>query len=170
MPHTRGLMKCQFLGLLVIATSLAASPALAQTTGSHDQIAQPGTDLATDVLPAVPLSLSTASLPTKQETHVSAATAPVIAMYAAYGVLQALDAHSTLRALDSRGAEGNPFVRPFASSPARLISFKAASTVGVLYLAERLRKKNQIAAVALLIGVNSLQAFVVAHNYRVAGR
>jgi hypothetical protein len=49
-----------------------------------------------------------------------------------------------------------------------LISFKATTTVGLVYLTERLRKKNKVAALAAAVGLNSLQAFVVAHNYRVA--
>jgi hypothetical protein len=119
-------------------------------------------------LPAVPLDLSAATLPLPQETRRSSSVAPTLAMYASFGILQALDAHSTLRALSGNGTEANPFVRPFASSPVALISFKATTTVGLVYLTERLRKKNKVAALAAAVGLNSLQAFVVAHNYRVA--
>ena len=98
------------------------------------------------------------------------ASAPGISMYAAYGVFQALDVHSTLRALEGDAVEANPLVRPFASSPVGLVSLKLATGAGVLYLMERVRKKNPTAAFVLAIGVNCVQAFVVAHNYRVARR
>ena len=162
-------MKSEVLGLLLIAASLVSSPALAQTAGSETRIPQPAFTID-DAQPPASLEMSTVSLPAPKEAKTSRLTGPTIAMYAAYGMVQALDAHSTLRALDGRGAEGNPFVRPFASSPARLVSFKAASAAGVLYLAQRLRKKNQVAALALMVGVTSLQTYVVVHNYRVAHR
>jgi DAACS family dicarboxylate/amino acid:cation (Na+ or H+) symporter len=46
----------------------------------------------------------------------------------------------------------------------------AASTAGFVYLVERLRKKNRTAPFVLAIGVTSLQAYVVAHNYSIARR
>jgi uncharacterized protein DUF5658 len=164
-------MKSRVFAFLIIAASITTSVASAQTADGTDQIPQAQAGIvANDPLPAVALNLSTVALPAPAHTKASRATVPTVAMYAAYGMLQALDAHSTLQALDGRGAEGNPFVQPFASSPARLISFKVASTAGVLYLAERLRKKNKVAALALLIGANSMQTFVVVHNYRLAKR
>jgi len=55
-----------------------------------------------------------------------------------------------------------------AQSSAGLIAIKAASTVGVIYGSEKLWKKNRLAAVLVMVGVNSATAWVVAHNYRVS--
>ncbi|RPI50366.1 MAG: hypothetical protein EHM55_21550 [Acidobacteria bacterium] len=106
-------------------------------------------------------------MPVRQMTSASAAS---LAMYGAYGMLQVLDAHSTRRAIANNGVEANPIVRPLASSRIGLISLKVASGAGVMYLMERVRKKHPAAALALAIGINSLQAVVVVHNYRVARR
>jgi hypothetical protein len=97
-------------------------------------------------------------------------TASRVAMYTAFGVLQYLDVHSTLRAQASGGVEGNPIIRPFASSTAGLVSLKVGSTAGMVYLMERLRKKNPTAALVFAIAANSMLVFVVDHNYRIARR
>jgi len=142
-------MKFGIISFLLLAGSLAVSPAAAQEQPADPEISSIAPD---------------AAAPSERSPLVG----PIMAMYAGYGMLQVLDAHSTLSALDNRGTEANPFVRSLASSPARLIAFKAGSTVGLVYLTERLRKKHPAAALALAIGVNSLQAYVVMHNYRVA--
>ena len=92
------------------------------------------------------------------------------AMYLAYGTLQVLDVHSTLRAVGAGAVEANPLVRPIVSTPAGLISLKAASALGTVYLVERLRKRNPTAAFAFAVGVNSLYTIAVVHNYRVGTR
>ena len=43
---------------------------------------------------------------------------------------------------------------------------KAAGTAGIIFAAERIRKKNKAAAVGLMIASNSAMAWVVQHNYR----
>ena len=159
-------MKYRFIGSLLMAGTVAMSPVHAQDQSANapDQSCcqEPEVPVA-DPVPAA----TAASIVFKRT---SAASGPSMSMYAAYGMLQALDVHSTLQALGGRGAEANPLVRLTASSPTRLISLKAASSVGVIYFMERLRKKNPTAALALAIGVNSVEAFVVVHNYRVARR
>jgi hypothetical protein len=153
---------------------LLTAPAHAQESSAENPLPEISSLAAISLATSQQLSLvpevstfaadATTALPTRSD-GVSR-----IVVYAGYGVLQALDVHSTLRALDNRGVEGNPLLRSIASSPAALISVKAASTVGVIYFIERLRKKNATAALVLSIGVTSLQAVVVAHNYRVARR
>ena len=148
--------------------------------------AQHAPDAVADATPSLP-SLAAISLPPLQEIpvhldlsrpaldltgarHSSSAVAPSLAIYAAYGMLQVLDVHSTLRALDHRAAEANPLIRSIVSSPAGLIALKTASTTGILYLVERVRRKNPTAALVFSIVASSVQAYVVAHNYRVARR
>jgi hypothetical protein len=151
-------MKVRSICFLLLATCLVATPAYAQ-----DETAA-GSEAA-----AQPQPVESVTRPS-QSSQSPALFVPTMAMYAAYGTLQALDVHSTLRALDRNGVEANPLIRPIASSPAGLSVFKAASTAGVIYLTERLRKKHPVAALAFGIGVNSLQTWVVIHNYRAARR
>jgi hypothetical protein len=40
----------------------------------------------------------------------------------------------------------------------------------VIYLTEKLRKRHPVAAVLVMIGLNSGYAMVAAHNYRIARR
>ena len=176
-------MRYRFLSALLVAVCLASIAAAAQEpTNSPEQVQQGpasgdplpvlGASLVTAPLPMLPATLPTTSSLTRPTSESQGSTFPgmgaMYSMYAMYGTLQALDAHSTLKALDNNAIEGNPVVRTMSGSPAALVSFKAATSVGVLYFMERLRKKNQKAAFFLAIGVNSLQAYVVAHNYRAA--
>ena len=174
---------------LLLAGVLAVSPAYAQedATAAAPEESATQQDLERDGATPAVKSLADASIPAEHDTllttdNSAAATrtsgsrtsqgsgALRMALYATYGTFQALDVHSTLKALDNGGAEGNPLVRTVAESPAGLIAVKAASTAGFVYVVERLRKKNRTAAFVLAIGVTSLQAYVVAHNYGIATR
>ena len=88
------------------------------------------------------------------------------ALYASFGVLQALDAHSTLRALDRGQMEGNPVMRGIASQPAAVVGIKAATTAGTIFLTEKLWRRHRTAAIVLMVALNAGYAAVVAHNYR----
>jgi hypothetical protein len=177
------------IGFLVLAGVLAGPVAYAQETGPavapEAGVAQQ--DIERDGATPVVKSLANASISAEHPALLSADTSAVanrtsggqtsagsgatrLALYAAYGTLQALDVHSTLTALDNGGVEGNPLVRTVVESPAGLIAVKAASTAGFVYVVERIRKKNRAAAFVLAIGVTSLQAYVVAHNYSVSRR
>ena len=161
----------RLFGAFLIALALASSPARAQEaprSDARDETREQGIDRSIDE--SMPdISPSSPAVTTAPDTFASGA--PHLALYATYGVLQALDVHSTLRALDDgRGVEANPLLRSVVSSPTGFIAFKVASTAGVVFLVERLRKKHPVAAFALGIGVTSLQAFVVMHNYRVGRR
>jgi hypothetical protein len=88
-------------------------------------------------------------------------------MYVSYGLLQALDAESTIHALRTRKAyEGNPVLSPFASNPAALSAFKLGLTGGTILGIDRLRKSNRRLAMITLAVVNGGYACVVARNYR----
>jgi Domain of unknown function (DUF5658) len=93
----------------------------------------------------------------------------LLPLYLSYATLQALDIHSTMRALDRGAVEANPLMKNLTASPASLIAVKAAGAAGVLYTTERLWKKNPAAAVVFMIAANSAMAFVVQHNYRAGG-
>jgi hypothetical protein len=94
-----------------------------------------------------------------------------VPLYVSFAALQALDFHSTRRALASgAGREGNPAMAGLVHRPAAFAAVKAATAAGVIYLAERLRTRSRLASIVVMSAVNSMYAVVVAHNYRVAGR
>jgi hypothetical protein len=91
----------------------------------------------------------------------------LLPLYLSFAALQALDAHSTLEAIDNGHGERNPLVSTFTTTPGAMVGLKLASTAGTIYLTERLWRKHRGAAIALMIAVNGAYAAVVAHNYRV---
>jgi hypothetical protein len=88
-------------------------------------------------------------------------------MYAGLVTLQALDTHSTFRALDSGHVESNPLMRWSTQHPLALVSMKASATAATIYVAEKIRKKHPKRALAFITAVNAAYALVVFHNYRV---
>jgi uncharacterized protein DUF5658 len=107
-------------------------------------------------------------------TPVAPATRPaaLFPLYGSFIGLQALDFDSTRRAITSgAGREANPAARMAVGSPAALLALKAGTTAAVILSCERLRKDHHpLAAVMLMIGVNSAYAVVTAHNYAVLHR
>lgn len=88
------------------------------------------------------------------------------ALYGGFVTLQALDAHSTFRALDAGHVEQNPIMRWSTSRPVAFISMKAAATAGTVFFAEKIRKKHPKGAIAFITAVNAAYAIIVTHNYR----
>ena len=88
-------------------------------------------------------------------------------LYAMQITLNGLDVHSTMRALDAGHREGNPLLGD--GSAKTMIGAKVASSALSVYLAEKLWKKNRVAAVVMVAGVNAGLMAVVANNYRLAG-
>jgi hypothetical protein len=91
-------------------------------------------------------------------------------LYVSFATLQALDAHSTLRAVGDGQSEANPIVAPFADRPGLMFGMKAAAAVTTIVLAEKLWRRNRAAAVILMVAANAAYAAVVASNYRQASR
>ena len=87
-------------------------------------------------------------------------------LYGMQITLNALDVHSTMRALDAGHREGNPLMKD--GSARTMIGAKVASSALSIYLAEKLWKKNRVAAVVMVAGVNAGLMAVVANNYRLA--
>ena len=93
--------------------------------------------------------------------------APLKPLYVSLAALQALDVHSTIRALDRGARESNPVVGALGGSTAALVIVKAASATSAIFLTERLWRRHRVAAVLTMIGVNSSYALIVSHNYGV---
>ena len=114
--------------------------------------------------------------PAEPDQSPSAVTEPaprpilLTTLYGAFVGLQALDVHSTMRAVRSgAGQEANPALRRIGS-PA-LFAMKAGTTASIILASERLRKDHHpLAAVVLMTGANSAYAMIAAHNYGVLKR
>jgi len=91
-------------------------------------------------------------------------------LYASYAAVQALDAQSTLRALNAGAVEANPIMSGVAGNPAALLAVKGGVTAATIYLVEKSWKKNRIAGVVSMAVLTSAYAVVVANNYRVAAQ
>jgi hypothetical protein len=91
----------------------------------------------------------------------------LVPLYASFAALQALDAHSTIRALNAGATEANPLVGGIAHKPVALAAVKAGLTASTIYLVEKVRVRSRRAAIALMAVLNSAYVAIVAHNYRV---
>lgn len=87
-------------------------------------------------------------------------------LYAMQITLNGLDVHSTMRALEAGHREGNPLLKDGSSRT--MIGAKVASSALSIYLAEKLWKKNRVAAVVMVASINAGLMAVVANNYRLA--
>jgi hypothetical protein len=181
---------------LVIATPSAsppiprtsARPRIARRIPSHasSPFSVPVTDLASlpgtsvdlsvvvdaPVLPSqrIPLRLPEPAISLSKEVVPVRPRAPRVLrpLYVSFGTLQALDYHSTGRALESgAGREANPLARGIMQSPPALIVAKAAATAGVIVAGEKMWKKNRAGAVLFVAGMNVAMGIIVAHNYSV---
>jgi hypothetical protein len=94
----------------------------------------------------------------------------LLPLYAAFVTLDALDVHSTTRALGQHDAhEGNPVLGSLVTSKPAFVMTKLVSATLVIWGAERLWKRNRIAAVAIMGGITGMMAIVDIHNYRAGG-
>jgi hypothetical protein len=89
-------------------------------------------------------------------------------LYTSFGLLQALDAHSTSRALASGATESNALLAGIAHRPVLLMGAKTAVTAGTIVLMERFRRRHPRAAMVTLMVLNSAYAVVVVRNSRIA--
>lgn len=89
-------------------------------------------------------------------------------LYASFATLQALDIHSTVRALQLPGRhEVNPLAPKSVSG---MIAAKAAGTAGVIALTEIVRKRSRPAAIVMMVVLNGTMVYVVQRNYRLGGK
>ena len=91
----------------------------------------------------------------------------LVGLYASLAVVQVLDVTSTRAALRNGAIEVNPTLR---GPVGQQLGIKAAMTLGTIAVAERLWKKNRLAAIGTAIGANVALAMITAHNLRNARR
>jgi hypothetical protein len=128
----------------------------------------PALSTVNDIVSAEPIEAQYPSISPVSETLPSPRIGVLLPLYASFAGLQALDAHSTMRALENGGTERNPLLGDLAGQPAALFALKAGVTASTILLTERLRPKHRVAAIALMAALDSFYAMVVVHNYRVA--
>lgn len=85
-------------------------------------------------------------------------------LYSSYAALQVMDVVSTRKAIGSGAQESNPLMG--SGQTAQVIALKAAGSAASIYFAERMWKKNRVAAIVTMAAVNGISAAVVAHNVR----
>lgn len=89
-------------------------------------------------------------------------------LYASTAIVQALDVHSTIQALDRGAVEANPLMSGLTKNKAAFIATKAAVATSMVFAARSMAKRNKVAAIVTLVALNSAYAMVVQHNYAVA--
>lgn len=82
-------------------------------------------------------------------------------LYGTFAALQTADILSTHQAIQSGAREANPVM---SGGTAGMIAVKAAGTAAGIYFAERLWKKNRLAAIMTMVAANGVTAAIVAHN------
>ncbi|MCX6544993.1 MAG: DUF5658 family protein [Acidobacteria bacterium] len=91
------------------------------------------------------------------------------ALYTATIAMQALDYHSTMSGLRGGAVEANPLMSNVTKNRTAFLAVKAAVATGAILAARSIAKRNKLAAVVMLVAVNSAYAYVAMHNYKVAG-
>jgi hypothetical protein len=159
---------------LALTMNLAAAQSV--IAAQQDVATPPALMVAADLGPAQ----NGASIPPLATAAVTSATvlppaapasgrpAPLVPLYISLASLQVLDIDSTMKGLNRGAVEANPLMRGVVGSPPAVIAIKAAVTGVLITSSEKLWKKNRVAAVLLMVGMNGFYAAVVAHNYSVA--
>lgn len=88
------------------------------------------------------------------------------ALYGGFMALQVLDGYTTVEARARGAREANPMLGQ--GGAATVWAVKAATTASTVYFVERIWKKNRVAAILVMAGINSGYAAIAAHNARLA--
>ena len=127
--------------------------------------------LNSTVIPAVPLSdIDQFPVPPVQRLSIrrTATTALLSTLYASTAVMQALDAHSTFRALDNGAVEANPLMTGLARNRAAFVAVKALVATTTILATRQMARRSKLGAVVTIIALNSAYAMIVRHNYNIA--
>lgn len=98
----------------------------------------------------------------------SSTNALLVALQATTIAAQALDIHSTLKAVDHGAIEANPLMSGLVQNKAAFIGVKAGLTAGFMYATHKMAKRNKVGAILTAAAVNSVYLVVAHHNYKVA--
>ena len=135
-----------------LATPITEAVTVAATTRFAD-VDQSGAQVPREILRVPGQSWSTSLLYVLQASTV---------------VAQALDVHSTMKALNAGGMEANPMMGGIVKNKAAFVGVKAAVATGLMLATHKMAKRNKVAAILTSAAVNSAFLFVAHHNYKVA--
>jgi hypothetical protein len=111
--------------------------------------------------PFAPVARTPLRIPTRPRS--------LVPLYATFAALQVADAVTTVQALQQAGVEEvNPLARPFVRNVPAMAVVKSASTAVTIFAVEKLWRRNRVAAVSTMIGINVAYGLIVSHNARVA--
>ena len=152
--------------------ALTLAPRLVSSAAAQDPAPQP------DVFPVsfMPASLagkSAAARPSHDKAAPVERSRPSILMtslYATTALVQGMDAHSTLKALDAGATERNAAMKAFTARPPAFVALKTGAAAGLIFAGRRLARHSKVQAAVALIAVDSAYFFIAAHNYKVANR
>jgi hypothetical protein len=171
LPRLFAIALVAFVGL---GTTRASAQDLVAANVLNAATVVPSSMSSTVLFPALPLTATAAQTTTPlasigQPARFDGPRRPAAlpALYASTALLQALDAHSTMKAINAGAHEANPMMKGVAGNKGALLAVKAGVTGATIFMAERMWKRNPVGAVAMMAIVNGVNAFVVAHNYRV---
>jgi hypothetical protein len=152
--------------------SWAAAAASAQDVASPLANAMPKLTFATSVTApaAAPVAAEeTSSFASRPSIHFgSSGDKALMPFYASTAVMQFLDVRSTLEVVKLGGGEGNPLLKGMVAHPAMFVGFKAAIAAASIYSAHKMAAHNKLGAIATMVALNSVYAFVVQHNFALA--
>ena len=144
----------------------AAVPAGAQT---FTDLALPSAVVAdapvlfAPVVAAAPLRLDSA------DNASPASARALISLQASFVALQALDVFSTMRGLRHGHIEANPLMRGVTGNSIAMTTVKAGAAASTILLVRQIARKNRVAAIAMMVGMNTALSVVVARNLRAPG-
>jgi hypothetical protein len=158
--------------LHVTTDPVAAQEQLASTALLTTAAVAPGALTNTVLFPARPIAEAVQPTRSVSAGDFSAIRRPALlpGLYAATVALQALDAHSTMTALKRGAREANPAMQGVVGNRGAFVAVKAGAAAASIFLAEKMWRRNRVAAIAMMAVVNGVSAAVVAHNYRVASQ
>jgi hypothetical protein len=171
----------------VACLMLVVSPGVVAEAGAQERATEQGlTFVAPSAFPVWQYAVRTETpLPPAEVGQSRSLAAPIVqpyrriesgkspllmSLYVTTAITQALDIHSTLKALDRGGVEMNPLLSGLTGNKAAFIAVKSAVAAGSILAARRLAKRNKVAAIISMVAINAAYGLVAHHNYKVAGR
>ena len=160
------------LHIAVLFVVVSFGPWSAQPVAAQTESATPIADTVAAVAPvqfANPDQVAgQAPRDLRRAPNPSSTDALLVALQATTIAAQALDIHSTFKALDHGAVEANPLMSGLVQNKAAFIGVKAGLTAGFMLATHKMAKRNKVGAILTAAAVNSVYLVVAHHNYKVA--
>lgn len=165
----RSLQFVRVMSAAALCAMLTAVPVAAQDS-LFDAPSTPGATASATTTPLADAVANAAQLPRPGVLAPPAQKRPaaLMGLYASFVALQIGDAVTTFSALGNGGVEANPLMKGATSNKGAMFAVKAGTSLGTIYLTEKLWKKNRAAAIASMVVMNGAYVAIVAHNAKIA--